>query len=1056
MKPPILLLIIVLFKWISSAQLAYYVKPNVPSSCHGQPCLTLDQYTQQKATYFTTGSTFLFLPGNHTLQTTIILTNISDLVLRGIEDQGSDITIIHGNGGNIICMNVVNLTIDGLNLRAIYLDIASSNDILISNSIFLRNDRFNRALTCNYCNITVTNCQFAQNSHIEIEHTRLDIIDCTFTNSNSYEGGAIRAVNSFMSVKGIKRGVTFSGNFADDDGGAMFVCNTDVVFSGTVILFENNISGGDGGGILSSNSSLTFTSSTTLFYMNIAKGEHLIYDIYYRGGGAICAYNSGSIKFNNTITFSYNSATAGGAMKLIDVILTFLPNMNLTTSYNNALEFGGAIHYRDTKSTAINQCIEYYGDELRPNCFIQFSDIKNVTSIAMYSYNNSAGREGSFLYGGLLDKCQLKSTSSSGVVEYYTGPNVYNLLLSNVFTQPNNNYINNIVSSQPYILDYCEGIQIPSDIIIHRGQQFTVPLVAIAQGGTTSTSVTVRLSNTARLKLLNQTSQKLQRNCSVVSYNLYSTEDTEILTLHAEGLCSEITNFYLHVTFLPCPAGFIQSSEQCICERRLRQYTNSCTTDEDVSITRYYGSTFWINASYVNATYQGLILYKTCPVEYCKTETIAISLGNPDMQCAMNRSGVLCGECITNHSLMFGSSRCNFCPNTYLALLLPFAAAGIALVLLSFLSLIKTTVVTGMINSVILYANIMQVNRRLFFPTNIVNVLTVFIAWMNLDLGIETCFYDGMTAYAKTWLQFAFPIYIWTLIALIIITSRYSVRVSRLIGHNPIAALNTLVLMSYTKILKIIIDVYSSAQLEYPDNKIVTVWLKDGHVPYLQSWHLLLTIVTSLVVVFIFFPYTLLLLLGYKLYRFSGRKHMHWLNRLKPLLDSYYGPYKTHTRYWTGFLLLVRCALYIVFTLENATISLFAIIITFFIIVLAFALIPGRIYTNSYTNIIESLAYSNLIVLSGVVLSLGPYNIISTALVYSLVGMVLVITISIIVYPFYMHSTFVSLRLKIRTKISAFFHRRKIVLKNKETATENTPKEVSTSVIELREPLLEN
>ena len=30
-----------------------------------------------------------------------------------------------------------------------------------------------------------------------------------------------------------------------------------------------------------------------------------------------------------------------------------------------------------------------------------------------------------------------------------------------------------------------------------------------------------------------------------------------------------------------------------------------------------------------------------------------------------------------------------------------------------------------------------------------------------LDLGIETCFYDGMDAYVKTWLQFVCPIYIW-------------------------------------------------------------------------------------------------------------------------------------------------------------------------------------------------------------------------------------------------------------------------------------------------------
>ena len=230
--------------------------------------------------------------------------------------------------------------------------------------------------------------------------------------------------------------------------------------------------------------------------------------------------------------------------------------------------------------------------------------------------------------------------------------------------------------------------------------------------------------------------------------------------------------------------------------------------------------------------------------------------------------------------------------------------------------------------------------------------------------------------------------------------------------------------MSYTKILKIIIDVYSFAQLEYPDSKAVTVWLKDGNVPYLQPWHLLLTVVTSLVVIFLFLPYTLLLLLGYKLYCFSGRKHMHWLNRLKPLLDSYYGPYRTHTRYWTGFLLLVRCALYIVFTFGDINMILFAIIITFSVIVLAFAVIPGRIYTNSFTNIIESLVYSNLIALSAVVyISFDSYR--SAALIYALVGMVFVITISIIVYPFYMHSTSVSLRLKIRTKISALFHRKK-------------------------------
>lgn len=155
---------------------------------------------------------------------------------------------------------------------------------------------------------------------------------------------------------------------------------------------------------------------------------------------------------------------------------------------------------------------------------------------------------------------------------------------------------------------------------------------------------------------------------------------------------------------------------------------------------------------------------------------------------------MLCGACIANYSLSLGASKCMKCSNTYLALIVPFAVAGIALV--TFLSFLQLTVATGMINSVILYANIVQVNRNVFFPLDTVNILSVFVAWLNLDLGFDTCFYDGMDAYAQIWLQFAFPVYVWTLISLIIISSRYSITVSKLIGHNPVAVLATLILMS--------------------------------------------------------------------------------------------------------------------------------------------------------------------------------------------------------------------------------------------------------------------
>ena len=379
------------------------------------------------------------------------------------------------------------------------------------------------------------------------------------------------------------------------------------------------------------------------------------------------------------------------------------------------------------------------------------------------------------------------------------------------------------------------------------------------------------------------------------------------------------------------------------------------------------------------------------------------------------------------------------------------------------LSFLRLTVASGMINTVILYANIVQANRRLFFP-NSTNILTVFIAWMNLDLGFETCFYRGMDAYAQTWLQFSFPVYVWILISLIIVASRYSIFLTKLIGSNPIAVLATLLLMSYTKILKIAIEVYTFGKLDYPDNKTVTVWLKDANVTFLQTWHLFLTVVTSLILVFLFLPYTLFLLLGYKLYRFSGRRHLRWLNKLKPLLDSYYAPYEKHTRYWTGFLLLIRCALYIVFSLDSLVVSTRSIIITFTALTVI-AWLSVRIYKKFYANAIEASVYLNLIILA-----VFTTNSPAVWLVYPLVSVVFVTMIGIVVY--HLHSIHIAkstVWLKVKAKANFFTDiwkfrlfkvpptsERTSLLTPTNTSSHDPHKIISKTVVHLREPLLES
>ena len=76
-----------------------------------------------------------------------------------------------------------------------------------------------------------------------------------------------------------------------------------------------------------------------------------------------------------------------------------------------------------------------------------------------------------------------------------------------------------------------------------------------------------------------------------------------------------------------------------------------------------------------------------------------------------------------------------------------------------------------------------------------------------------------------------------------------------------------------------------------------------------------LVLVALLFLLFLFLPYTLLLLLGQWLQPKSHLCIFSWVKnpKLKAILDTYRAPYKQKHRYWTGLLLLVCCALFLVF-----------------------------------------------------------------------------------------------------------------------------------------------
>ena len=277
---------------------------------------------------------------------------------------------------------------------------------------------------------------------------------------------------------------------------------------------------------------------------------------------------------------------------------------------------------------------------------------------------------------------------------------------------------------------------------------------------------------------------------------------------------------------------------------------------------------------------------------------------------------------------------------------------------------LNLTVSIGTINGLIFYASIVKISEStgIFFPNGPIPVLSQFIAWLNLDLGIETCFYNGMTAYAKVWLQFLFPLYIWFIIATIIVLCHYSTWLSNKIGGNVVQVLATLILLSFTKIFRTFAPALTWITL--PCKNENAVWYVDGNVAYFSLKHYILMAAAVLFLI-LAVPYTLALLFDAVIEKYLTRIRLfrkQWI-KFKPFVDAYHGLYKDNCRFWTGLLLLVRMS----FTLVSLYLDTFGtlIFITASTTVLLSLLVNFEgVYQKKYLNSLESLSLLNLGLLS--------------------------------------------------------------------------------------------
>ena len=765
------------------------------------------------------------------------------------------------------------------------------------------------------------------------------------------------------------------------NNGELFIykqINVTVHENSSIIFKHNNVNNGESP-FYSIDSRIEFLANSLISFENNTGSQ---------SGGMTFINTQVIFKGGSQVSFLSNSGKRGGAMAFYTQshLLFHGEITTLTFIKNHASIAGGAIYVQDH--------IDYiYAIRRGYQPFfsvIQTSDKKPY----FYFSNNTAIQAGDALYGGWGNVNNLEFNNTAG--------SDWSLTASTPFR------ICRCINSQPKCYHRRGRIYI-AHINLLPGQTFNIEVVAVGNwNGTVPANIRAEFRYRMEEKLPeNQRIQSVGRMCTNLSYTIYFSENKERIQLQIITIERNKTpqRMYITVGRKNCTLELVfnNSTKSCVCNPILLNAGIECDL-QTLKIKRL--SPFWINATFMHLSPKddsGIIIHNHCPFDYCATtDGVAqpLDLIYPDEQCAFNRSGILCGACRTNFSHMLGTSKCKQCTTPWIALIVPIiAVVGVGLVL--GLMLLNLTVSAGTINGLIFYANILRANHAVFFPHQTSNsFLSVFIAWLNLDLGIETCLYDGLNAYSKTWLQFIFPLYIWIIVTALIVVSHYSTRVSRLFGNNAIQVLATLFLLSYAKLLRITITVFSSTQLLYPDGYKRWVWLYDGNVDYLQGKHIALFIAALVLLVLVSIPYTVTLLCIQWLQKISHYKLLFCVIKLQPLFDAYTGPYKIKHRYWIGILLLVRVFLYLIFsinTLGDPAINLLSTVVVVTCL-LAYTSLIGGVYKSLWIHFLETAFLLNLVILPAATL----YQINSAAAIlcitYTSTGIAFVLFLVIIIY----------------------------------------------------------
>ena len=659
---------------------------------------------------------------------------------------------------------------------------------------------------------------------------------------------------------------------------------------------------------------------------------------FVRNLGAALELRESVITVEQDLHFIENAGSGISLLGFSSIVL--LNGSNLVLKKNKGANKGGAIFVQlyTTLTARVHDCFLWFSKLNRQCRLFGYCNTQVHQPNATIVFERNQAPVGGTIYGSTLSTCPWAvypngTKPSSGVAFLQQLPSVTfnpSVLNSSVVSTDAFNLVRNI--SQPIYAIPGKAM----DLNITALDLFNQSVSTIIGSSLVNTSSQSRLGSSGNWYLI--------PNRTVPITILGKPGDASFASIFTIDTNARVA---MSVTLVNCSFGFILSDNQrCSCDPDLQSYVTCSQRNFELQVPSHE----WLGNSPT-----GGYAYASCILDYCKVGTKIISDGDIDSQCEpeYNRVGLLCASCRSNMSVVFGSNACRPCSSAYLASVIAYGVIGIVLVLA--ISFLGFSISEGYLNSLLFYCNVTSFYLSFFAPNSSLGFLLVKL--VNLSMGFELCFYDGMDTLAKVGIQLLFPAYLFFIMLVIIILAKYSSKISNA-GFSAAKTFSTLLLLCYSSVGETCILILAWKTFDHGLNG--TYWYADPTIQYGEGFHGLLVFVAVILILVYILPFSIGLLLPPLILRTR-------LNiMLKPLLDAFWNPFKPKFRFWLGIRAILR-----IIPLYLAVLPPFptnCILLIAFIVTLLFVHSCCQPYEGKVQNVLDSFFYLSLIFLTAGVL----------------------------------------------------------------------------------------